>query len=107
MKGIVEFANFVRTKLAKKGALTDKCPNFSCKKLQIIRTASPVSTCAPCGLVGTVPVHLTTILNLLVDFGNKCREYMDALTLDHVEVDEIWTFVRKKLAWLTINERAE
>ncbi len=45
-------------------------------------------------------VHRDTICRLLVAFGHKCKEYMDSrlrgLTLRHVEVDEIWTFVYKK-----------
>jgi IS1 family transposase len=45
-------------------------------------------------------IHRTTIMNLLVEFGEKCRAFLDKrmmnLTLDHLELDEIWTFVRKK-----------
>jgi IS1 family transposase len=56
-------------------------------------------------------IHRTTIMNLLVDFGTKCREFMDAelrgLNLNHVEVDEIWTFVGKKQSRLTVEEKAE
>jgi IS1 family transposase len=56
-------------------------------------------------------VHRTTIQNLLVDFGHDCRSYMDrtmrGLTLTHVECDEIWTFVGKKQARLTVDEKAE
>lgn len=56
-------------------------------------------------------VHRTTIQNLLVSFGSRCAEFMDrtlrGLTLDHIEVDEIWTFVAKKQSRLTIDERAE
>jgi IS1 family transposase len=56
-------------------------------------------------------VHRTTIQNLLVSFGQKCKTFMDrelrGLTLDHIEVDEIWTFVGKKQARLTTDERAE
>ncbi len=56
-------------------------------------------------------VHRTTIQNLLVDFGGRCQEFMDRelrnLTLNHVQCDEIWTFVAKKQSRLTINERAE
>ncbi len=44
-------------------------------------------------------VHRTTIQNLLVRFGNACKAFMDIqlrrLTLSHIEVDEIWTFVLK------------
>ncbi len=56
-------------------------------------------------------VHRTTIQNLLVTFGEKCKAFMDArfrgLTLDHIEVDEVYTFVAKKQAHLTVEERAE
>src|ERR1017187_1696346 len=45
-------------------------------------------------------IHRTTIMNLLVEFGAKCRAFLDrrmrGLKLDHCELDEIWTFVRKK-----------
>jgi len=41
-------------------------------------------------------VNRTTIMRLMVAFGQKCRAFMDAkfrgLTLDHVEVDEIHTY---------------
>ena len=44
-----------------------------------------------------------------VRFGDACRQFMDeemrGLTLDHVEVDEIWTFVAKKQARLHVDER--
>lgn len=45
-------------------------------------------------------IHRTTIINLLLEVGAKCREFLDVrmrnLSLDHIECDEIWTFVRKK-----------
>jgi len=50
-------------------------------------------------------------MNLMVKFGAACKRYMDAqlrgLTLRHVEVDEIWTFVGKKQGRLTPEEKAE
>ena len=56
-------------------------------------------------------VHRTTIINLMVAFGQKCKAFMDArlrnVTLDHVEVDETWTFVEKKQARLTPEEKSE
>src|SRR5438034_1030804 len=56
-------------------------------------------------------VHRTTIMNLLVDFGADCQAYMDRtlrnLSLTHLEVDELYTFVQKKQARLTIDEKAE
>ena len=55
--------------------------------------------------------HLQTILNLLVRFGTDCREFLDermqGLQLDHLELDEQWTYVAKKQARLTVDERAE
>ena len=54
-------------------------------------------------------VHRDTIMRLLVRVGNQCREFLDdrmqGLTLDHIEVDEIWTFCRKKEGRLTPEER--
>ena len=56
-------------------------------------------------------VHRTTIANLMLRFGEGCRRLMDQrfrdLTLEHVELDEVWTFVEKKQARLTVNERRE
>jgi IS1 family transposase len=56
-------------------------------------------------------VHRDTICRLLVNFGRKCKQYMDSrlrgLTLRHVEVDEIWTFVYKKQGRLEAEEKAE
>jgi len=55
-------------------------------------------------------VHRTTIMNLAVQFGGQCKSFMDrqlhGLTLRHVEVDEIWTFVQKKQGRLTPIEKA-
>jgi IS1 family transposase len=56
-------------------------------------------------------VHRDTICRLLVSFGQRCKRFMDAklrgLTLRHVECDEIWTFVEKKQARLTPEEKAQ
>ena len=56
-------------------------------------------------------VHRDTICRLLVGFGRKCKDYMDSilrgLTLRHVEIDEIWTFVFKKQGRLQVEEKAE
>jgi len=45
-------------------------------------------------------IHRDTIMRVMVRFGNACREFLDLnlcnLHLEHVELDEIWTFVRKK-----------
>ena len=55
-------------------------------------------------------VHRTTIMDLMVRFGKGCKRFMDSrlrnLTLEHVECDEIWTFVEKKQGRLTPEEKA-
>jgi hypothetical protein len=55
-------------------------------------------------------VHRTTIMNLMVEFGRRCKTFMDArlrgLTLEHVEVDRIWTFVANKQGPLTPEDKA-
>jgi len=55
-------------------------------------------------------VQRNTVCRLLVKVGNACRDLLDErlrdLTLDHVQVDEVWTFVQKKQARLTLDERA-
>jgi len=54
-------------------------------------------------------IHRTTVMNLLVRFGDGCRQFLDEemrrLTLDHIEVDEIWTFVAKKRARIHVDDR--
>lgn len=54
-------------------------------------------------------IHRDTICRLIVRFGDKCRAFMDermqGLTLDHCQVDEQWTFVGKKQARLTVDEK--
>jgi IS1 family transposase len=45
-------------------------------------------------------VHRDTIMRLLANVGDQCRTFLDRrmrnLNLDHLQVDEIWTFVLKK-----------
>jgi IS1 family transposase len=54
-------------------------------------------------------VEKKTILRIVVRFGNQCRQYLDRtlvnLALDHVQLDEIWTYCymkegRAKKQWL-------
>ena len=56
-------------------------------------------------------VRKRTITNLIVKFGEKCREFLDRnlrdLELRHVECDEIWTFCRKKQGRLTDTEKSD
>jgi IS1 family transposase len=53
--------------------------------------------------------HVQTIGRLVRNFGDASHVFLDeqlrSLTLRHVEVDEIWTFVQKKQSRLTIEER--
>jgi len=59
-------------------------------------------------LMGT---NIPTVLRQLMWAGNHCAELMNRsfrnLTLNHLECDEIWTFVAKKQARLTMIEREE
>ncbi|MSR56981.1 MAG: hypothetical protein EXS05_04840 [Planctomycetaceae bacterium] len=54
-------------------------------------------------------IHRTTVLKLLVRFGDKCREFLDrqmrGLELRHLECDEQWTFVAKKQGRLHDEDR--
>lgn len=53
--------------------------------------------------------HVDTIGRLILGFGKACKFFMDetvtGLDLQHVQVDEMWTFVAKKQARLTTEER--
>lgn len=55
--------------------------------------------------------NIPSVLRQLAWAGEHCREVMDAhfqgLTFNHLECDEIWTFVAKKQARLTVEERQE
>ncbi len=56
-------------------------------------------------------VHRDTIMILLVRVGNKCQKIMDNRLCDfhcrRIQVDEIWTFVKKKEKRLTNKERLQ
>jgi IS1 family transposase len=56
-------------------------------------------------------VARNTISSLMVRFGEGCQKLMDrtlrGLTIAHAECDEIWSFVGKKQARLTAEEKAE
>jgi IS1 family transposase len=56
-------------------------------------------------------VHRTTTANLMLDTGECCRAFLAArmrnLTLNHLQCDEIWTFVRKKQGRLTEQEASD
>jgi IS1 family transposase len=55
--------------------------------------------------------NIPTVLRQLHWAGEHCRKLMDErfrnLTLDHLECDELWTFVEKKQSRLTIQERQQ
>lgn len=50
-----------------------------------------------------------TVSRVILGFGQACKIFLDemlrGLTLDHCEVDEIWSFVGKKQARLTVEEK--
>jgi len=54
-------------------------------------------------------VHRDTIIRLLVRIGNRCQKIMDerlrGFHCKRIQVDEIWTFVKKKEKRLTDKER--
>lgn len=51
-----------------------------------------------------------SIGKLILSLGRCCKTFLDEqlrdLNLRHIEVDEIWTFVQKKQARLTVEEKA-
>jgi IS1 family transposase len=53
-------------------------------------------------------IHRTTIMNLMVKVGEQCQAMLDRwmrnLTLRHLELDEIWTFVQKKQGKIRVTE---
>jgi IS1 family transposase len=55
-------------------------------------------------------VEKKTVSRIIFEFGNACRAFLDDklrnLTLGHIEVDEIWSFVGKKQGQLTVEEKA-
>lgn len=69
--------------------------------------------CEGCSIRATsrmTGVHPDSIGRAILDFGTGCHNLLDerlrGLTLDHIEVDEVWTFVAKKQARLTVEEKA-
>ena len=59
----------------------------------------------------TTGLHRDTICKLLVPFGTTCRKFMDVnmrgLKLTHLQFDEQWTWVGRKQARLTVDEKRE
>jgi transposase-like protein/IS1 family transposase len=58
----------------------------------------------------TTGLHRDTICRLIVFYGRACKRFLDkrmrGLTLEHLQCDEQWTYVYKKQARLTTEERA-
>jgi IS1 family transposase len=56
-------------------------------------------------------IHRTTVMNLMVRFGDGCRQFLDeemrGLSLKHLQCDEIHTFVGKRQKNLTVDEKRE
>ncbi|MCG8448310.1 MAG: hypothetical protein MI725_01865 [Pirellulales bacterium] len=61
------------------------------------------------GTERTTGLHRDTICRLIVKFGKACRRFLDQrmrnLTLEHLQFDEQWTWVGKKNARLTVDEK--
>lgn len=59
----------------------------------------------------TTGVNRNTLCKLVVLFGTACRKFLDdrmhTLKLTHLQFDEQWTFVGKKQARLTVDEKRE
>src|SRR5579862_1658682 len=68
------------------------------KQLQILRLLVEGNSLR--SITRITGIHRTTCMNLMVAVGRRCREFLDRrmrnLNLDHLQVDEIWTFVLKK-----------
>lgn len=56
-------------------------------------------------------VDKDTVCKLILDFGGCAQRFLDdvlnGLELEHLECDEIWSYVGKKQARLTVDEKAE
>ncbi|MDE2098102.1 MAG: hypothetical protein KGL39_12685 [Patescibacteria group bacterium] len=56
-------------------------------------------------------IHRTTIMKLMVDVGTICRAFLDQrmqnLHLQHIECDEIWTFVHKKQGRISAEQASD
>lgn len=70
--------------------------------------------CEGCSIRSTMRmtgVEKKTIGRLILMFGQACARFLDdrlrGLTLEHLECDEIWSYVAKKQSRLTVDEKAE
>src|SRR3984885_6171755 len=67
-------------------------------QIQVLRLLSEGNSIR--SVVRLTRTHKSTVMRLVVRFGNQCRAYLDHklvnLSLSHVQLDEIWTFCRIK-----------
>jgi IS1 family transposase len=70
------------------------------KQIQVLRLLSEGNSIR--STMRLTGIEKKTITRIVVRFGNECRQYLDFalsnLNLDHVQIDEIWTFCRMKEA---------
>ncbi len=79
------------------------------KRLAVVRAL--IEGCSVRATSRMTGVHKTTILRHLVAIGQGCASLLDQLVVDVpsevVEVDEIWSFIRKKQRMLTPKDEPE
>jgi len=68
------------------------------KQIQVLRLLSEGNSIR--SVVRLTGIHKSTVMRLVVRFGTDCRAFLDEalanLHLEHVQLDEIWTFCRMK-----------
>jgi IS1 family transposase len=68
------------------------------KQIQVLRLLSEGNSIR--STMRLTGIEKKTITRIVVRFGNQCRQYLDFalsnLNLDHVQIDEIWTFCGMK-----------
>lgn len=77
------------------------------RKVQVLTAL--VEGCSIRSIVRMTDTHMTTILRLLCETGDKCSTLLDETIRDlpckNIQVDELWTFVKKKQRMLTGKEK--
>src|SRR5579863_838366 len=68
------------------------------KQIQVLRLLSEGNSIR--STMRLTGIEKKTITRIVVRFGNQCRQYLDHslanLSLEHVQLDEQWTFCRMK-----------
>ena len=63
------------------------------------------------GITRATACHRSAVTRVLTEVGDSCRQFLDEqmrnLKLRHIQADEVWTFVAKKQARLTMREREQ